>query len=90
MNDGMAIQTAISTAESELLAALSPLLPTLNSPSRFAGSVLISRRQQNSDLDSNAYLLALSSVFDQLAQSRALANDDSAAANMSSAYRIGG
>ena len=82
MNDGMTIQTAISTAESELLAALSPLLPTLNSPSRFAGSVLISRRQQNSDLDSNAYLLALSSIFDQLAQSRALANDDSAAANM--------
>ncbi|MDC0892586.1 beta-propeller domain-containing protein [Pseudomonadales bacterium] len=82
MNDGMAIQTAISTAESELLAALSPLLPTLNSPSRFAGSLLISRRQQNSDLDSNAYLLALSSVFDQLAQSRALANNDSAAANM--------
>ena len=82
MNDGMTIQTAISTAESELLAALSPLLPTLNSPSRFAGSLLISRRQQNSDLDSNAYLLALSSVFDQLAQSRALANNDSAAANM--------
>ena len=83
MNDGMTIQTAISTAESELLAALSPLLPTLNSPSRFAGSLLISRRQQNSDLDSNAYLLALSSVFDQLAQSRALANNDSAAVNMS-------
>ena len=83
MNDGMAIQTAISTAESELLAALSPLLPTLNSPSRFAGSLLISRRQQNSDLDSNAYLLALSSVFDQLAQTRALANNDSAAVNMS-------
>ena len=83
MNDGMTIQTAISTAESELLAALSPLLPNLNSPSRFAGSLLISRRQQNSDLDSNAYLLALSSVFDQLAQSRALANNDSAAVNMS-------
>ncbi len=83
MNDGTAIQTAISTAESELLAALSPLLPALNSPSRFAAALVISRRQQDSDLDSNAYLLALSSVFDQLAQFRALANNNSAAANMS-------
>ena len=82
MNEGMNITAAISTAESELLVAFLPLLPAADLPSRFAGSLVISRQQENSDLDSNAYLLALSSVFDQLAQTRALANNNSAATNM--------
>ena len=83
MNGGMSISAAISAAESELLTALAPLLPAASSPSRFASSLVISRQQQNSNQENNAYLLALSSIFDQLAQSRALTNNNTAAANMS-------
>ncbi|MFT6432322.1 MAG: hypothetical protein ACJAVI_000357 [Candidatus Azotimanducaceae bacterium] len=82
MNDGMSVTSAISTAESELIIALRPILPAPSTTSRFTNLLVISRLQAGSNQENNAYLLAISSIFEQLVQTRTQTNGDSAAENM--------
>jgi len=82
VNNGMSVSAAIVAAESELIMALGPLLPASSTPARFDSLLVINRLQQTPDMENNAYLLAVSSIFDQLARMKALAGTTSASANM--------
>lgn len=74
---GMAADVAIEMAESELILALSPVLPAPVNPLDFNELVLINAAQQDGNQEGNAWLLALSAVLEQAAVDRAVANGTS-------------
>lgn len=77
VDGGMAADIAIETATSELLLALSPVLPSPANPVDFNELVLINAAQENANEEGNAWLLALSAIVEQTAIDMADANGTS-------------
>ncbi len=82
MANGIAADQAITMAETELLQGFNSTLGSIDNTNGFSRLLLFAELQTDIDLEGNSYLLALSSLFEQVAQTRALSNDLDAPGNM--------
>jgi hypothetical protein len=82
MADGMQAGPAIAMAESELLLGFSDLLGVIDNTSGFSKLIFFNNLQEQADTAGNGYLLAISSLFEQVVRTRSSSNGMSPAENM--------